>query len=119
MARRADPGDQVRSRQRPLGDEEERGAALVAREDVEDLRCEDGIRAVVEAERHERLDGLDTPQHARQGRAEDREGPERLGGQDRDEPGDRQSDRDRHAPSTGVTLRLPSHDPAEKSIIAI
>ena len=47
-----DAGDEVGVAEGALADQEERGVGIVLVEDFEDLRSEDGVRAVIEGEGH-------------------------------------------------------------------
>jgi hypothetical protein len=54
-----DAGDQAGMAQGALADQEKRGVGVVLLENFEDLRCEDGVWAVIEGEGDERMAGAD------------------------------------------------------------
>ena len=74
----ADCGEQVRVTQSALADKEERGVGVVALEDVQHLRREDGMRAVIEGKGDEGKLGVNAIENVGGEAFENGEGGERL-----------------------------------------
>ena len=78
----ADRGDDIRMARGAVSDEEESGFGAVALEDVEDLRREGGMRAVIEREAHKRKARADAVNDVGRQELERGEQPKRFGPKD-------------------------------------